>query len=193
MNHFFALQLSEEAKQTIYSVAEEWRGAVMPARWYDPEDYHITLKFLGDLDEAEQVRLEKAAAPIAARTQPFLVDPKPFGAFPDLDNPNVLWAGVSNNLELDLLRMRLDNAVSTLGFRVDHRHYQPHITVARCSPKNKQSVPFPMTERLFAPFVASHFVLMQTLPPKSRANGAKARYNSVHTFPLTGAHLLDVS
>ena len=192
MNHFFALRLSEEARQTVDSVVSEWRSAVMPASWYEPTDYHITLKFLGDVNEAEQVHLKEAAEPIAARTPPFLVDPKSFGAFPNVDNPNVLWAGVNNNPELDLLRMRLDKAMSALGFRADHRLYQPHITLARCDPKNKQSVSLPLNERLFAPFVVSRLVLMETLPPEERANGTKARYNTVHTFPF-GNRQSDVS
>ena len=193
MNYFFALRLSEEATQTIHSVMEEWCSAVTPASWYEPTDYHITLKFLGDVNEADQVHLMEAAEPIAAQTPPFLVEAKPFGAFPDVDNPNVLWAGVSNNPELDLLRVRLDKAVSALGFRADHRLYRPHITLVRCSPRSRQRVPSPVNERLFAPFVVNHFVLMQTLPPERRANGAKARYNTVHTFPFRTAHLSDVS
>lgn len=187
MNYFFALELPAEAQQTVWQSAEEWRKQGANARWCNPADYHITLKFLGDIKQAEQMHLIEAAEPIAARTPPFLVDPSLFGAFPSVGSPSVLWAGVRNNPEMDLLRMRLDKSVSALGFRADHRPYQPHITVARCDLKNKSSVPLPMSEHLFLPFVAGRFVLMQTLPPEQRANGAKARYNVVHTFPLAGA------
>lgn len=193
MNHFFALRLSEEAVRIVREVAEEWRPLVVPASWYDPADYHITLKFLGNVDGAEQVHLKEAAEPIASRTPSFRVEPKSFGAFPDMNSPNVLWTGVRNNPELDLLRMRLDKAMSLLGFRADHRLYQPHITLARCSLKNKQNIPLPTNERLFAPFVVSNFVLMQTLPLEGRTNGSKSRYNIVHTFPLAGAQISDVS
>ena len=61
MNHFFAIRLPWEAQQAVYELAEEWRPLVMRSSWYDPEDYHITLKFLGNFDEAAQLRLIEAA------------------------------------------------------------------------------------------------------------------------------------
>ena len=193
MNYFFALELSEEARQTVQETAKEWRELGVFAKWYDLVDYHITLKFLGDVDKAEQIHLQEAAEPIAAVTPPFLITPQPLGAFPNMDHPSVLWAGVAINPELDILRMRLDRATSGLGFRADHRSYRPHITLARCSPITANIEGRLPSERLFVPFSADRFVLMQTLPPESRANGAKARYNIVHTFPFGNSQLSDVS
>ena len=203
MNHFFALKLTEEGKQIIHSVAEEWRSAVMPARWYDPEDYHVTLKFLGNLDEVEQPRLIEAAMPVAEETLPFALCPASYGGFPNMYAPNVLWAGVEISPELEALATRLDQAMSAIGFRVDRRRYHPHITVARCrlrttrfSNDQARLVPedWPLpSEHLFLPFVSEQFVLMQTRSGEGRANRMGLRYNTVHTFPFGAAHSSDVS
>lgn len=188
MNHFFALEVSEEARQVICQSGEEWRGLGVTAKWSAAADYHVTLKFLGDVEKAEQRHLKEAAEPIAAAMLPFFVSPQPFGAFPNVAYPSVLWAGVANNPELDRLRIRLDRAMAGLGFRTDHRRYKPHVTVARCVPQTALIESRFPNERLFAPFIVSRFVLMQTLPPEERANGGKARYNTVHAFPFRTAH-----
>lgn len=193
MNHFFALALSEDAQQTVYKTAEKWRERGVLAKWYDPADYHITLKFLGDVGESEQAHLKEAAEPIAAMTPAFLVSPQPMGAFPSMDHPSVLWAGVGINPELDILRIRLDRAMTGLGFRADHRGYKPHVTVARCSPKAGSVEGCLLGERLFGSFTVDHFVLMQTLPPGASPNGTKARYNIVQVFPFGNRQLSDVS
>ena len=203
MNHFFAIKLSPEAQTTVQQLAEEWRPLVMRASWYDPEDYHITLKFLGDLEETAQPRLIEAALPIAEAVEPFVVKAAPPGGFPDMRAPNVLWAGVSVNPELDTLAAHLDHAMVGLGFRPERRRYQPHITVARCRlrtthfDRNQDGLmptDWPLvSERLFADFRTDRFVLMQTRSGEGRANRIGMRYNTVHTFPLTGAHSSEVS
>ena len=194
MNHFFALRLSEEAKHTIHSVAEEWRGTLMPASCYDPDDYHITLKFLGNLDEAEQPRLIEAAKPIAEQTMALTLCAASFGGFPNMPAPSVLWAGVEITPELDRLATRLDQAMAKRGFRSDRRRYQPHVTMARCRLRTSQGSDWPLpSERLFASFTTDHFVLMQTRSGEGRANRTGLRYNTVHTFPFGNRPISDVS
>lgn len=194
MNHFFALELSQEARQTVHEAAEEWRGQLMPANWYDPADYHVTLKFLGNLDEGEQPRLIEAALPVAAETAPFVVQAAPFGRFPNMLAPSVLWAGVQISPKLDVLATRLDRAMIGLGFRADRRRYQPHVTVARCRLETTRGSHWPLPdERLFADFTVCRFVLLQTRSGEGRANRVGLRYNIVHTFPFGGRQSSDVS
>ena len=194
MNHFFALRLSEEAQQTVHSVAREWRSAVMPASWYEAEDYHITLKFLGNLDEAEQPRLIEAAEPVAEGAASLLIQAAPFGGFPNMYAPSVLWAGVALGPELDTLAARLDQAMAEIGFRPDRRRYQPHVTVARCRLRTSRGSDWPLpSEHLFLPFMADRFLLMQTRSGEGRANRTGLRYNVVHTFPFGNPPTSDVS
>ncbi len=194
MNHFFALELSEDAKQTVHAVADEWRHQLMPASWYDPTDYHITLKFLGNLDEAEQPRLIEAALPVAEETTPYVIRAASFGGFPSMLAPSVLWAGIQISPELDTLATRLEAVMSGLGFRTDRRRYQPHVTMARCRPQTSRGSLWPLpSERLFAEFTACRFVLLQTRSGEGRANRIGLRYNAVHTFPFGNSQLSDVS
>ena len=203
MNHFFAIRLPPEAQQTVQQLADEWRPLVTRSSWYDPQDYHITLKFLGNLEEAEQPRLIEAALPMSERVRPLLIKAAPPGGFPSMRDPSVLWAGIQISPEIDALATSLDHVMTGLGFRPDRRRYQPHITVARCRLRTMRGsvvrgevvpVDWPLpSERLFAEFTADQFVLMQTRSGEGRANRVGLRYNIVHTFPLGDAHLSDVS
>ena len=187
MNHFFALELSNEARQEVWETAQDWQRLLGPshkAKWYEPEDYHVTLKFLGDLPERRQPELIAAATPVAASTAPVLPGLESLGAFPGLYRPNVLWVGVSAGPDLADLAARLEEAMAVLGFPREGRPYRPHVTIARCrSAPRVGEWPMPC-EHLFAEWWASRFVLLQTLPPEARANGSTARYNAVHTFPF---------
>lgn len=187
MNHFFALELSDEARQEVWETAQDWQRLLGPshkAKWYEPENYHVTLKFLGDLPERRQPELIAAATPIAASTAPFVPGLEALGAFPGLHRPNVLWVGVSAGPELADLAARLEEAMAGIGFPREGRPYRPHITIARCCPLPGVGG-WPINcEHLFAGWWVTRLVLMQTLPPEAHANSSTARYNAVHTFPF---------
>ena len=195
MNHFFAIELSPDARHVVSATAAEWKTLLKPAqaaKWYGPDDYHITLKFLGDVPVANQAGLIASALPVAALNVPFEVGLAGSGAFPALMRPNVLWAGVQDSPRLTALAASLDTALATGGYPPELRPYRPHVTVARCRPRTAEAWPLP-SERPFPSWRVMRFVLMQTLPPEGRANGTESRYNTVHTFPLGGAHLSEVS
>ena len=196
MNHFFAIELSPAARQAVVATVEQWKPLLSPAqaaKWYVPEDYHVTLKFLGDLPETAQPELIASALLTAALTAPFEVGLTGTGAFPSLARPNVIWVGVRDAPPLTALAARLEAALAAVGHLPERRPYRPHVTVARCRPaRTAGEWPAP-SEHLFPFWRVTRFVLMQTVPPESRANGTKARYNNVHTFPFGGAHSSNVS
>jgi 2'-5' RNA ligase len=194
MNHFFAIELSPEARQEVWAKSQEWQRLLGPsfrANWYAPEEYHVTLKFLGDVEEERQPDLITAVTPVAASTAPFVPGLESVGAFPGLHRPHVLWAGVSAGPALADLAARLDVALTGIGFAPESRPYRPHVTIARCRPTPEMGEWPAPREHLFDEWWTTRLVLMQTLPPEQRANGAKARYNTVHTFPLGNTQLSD--
>lgn len=185
MNHFFALELSEAARAQVAAFAERWQSQVDPLlhpRWIAPEDYHITLKFLGDVSPSLITCAVKSAALHAARQETLIIEQKPSIQFP-AGKPPVLWIEIAPSYSLRLLAIGLEGSLRIPGVRPEHRPYKPHITLARCRPEAEIG-PLLLTEQAFAPFVVSRFVLMETLPLEQRANAGKARYNIVHTFPF---------
>ena len=105
---------------------------------------------------------------------------------------NVLINGIYSSPGLLSLVRDLEQAMAEEGFTAEKRLYLPHVTFARCK-KREQDIQFVKFEHVFLKCSVDRFVLMQTTPPESRANGTESRYNTVHTFSLMGAHLSEVS
>ena len=200
MNYFFAITLPDKAREQLAAFAERWERQIDPAfraRWYLPEDYHVTLKFLGNISEdlvPQAIRDGKSNAMQRNIDYPgpIIISQKPLTTFPSLVKPQVLWVEVALSERLRSLMFGLHLALREQGVKPDFRPFKPHLTLARCSPTTEVP-PFILEERAFDNFTVDCFHLMQTLPPESRANGAKARYNLVHTFPFGNAPPLDVS
>lgn len=196
MNQFFALTLPPDVQQFVGQTVTRWRRllpADFPARWYAPEDCHITLKFLGSVPPERQAQLIQAAAAVAECAAPVSVTLAACGGFPDLRRPFVLWAGVGRDDALASLAGQLDQAMTLFGYALERRAYTPHITLARCRVTRRETllaVP-DGNEQVFPCFQAGHFALMQTSPPDARPKGERRRYNIVQTFPLGSTHSSD--
>ena len=195
MNHFFAILLPEEAREQLADFARRWERQIDPAfgaKWYPPDDYHVTLKFLGDISQSQvALAIEHGQSSALQRNTlspgPITLAQKPFVAFPALVKPHVLWVEVVPNDRLSSLEFGLGLCLRREGVKPDFRPYKPHITLARCNPATGVP-PFVLEERAFDDFMVDHFVLMQTTPPEARQNNPSVRYNTVHTFPLGDTH-----
>lgn len=190
MNYFFALEVPEKVRQKVADAAAEWKELLPPplrAKWVEPQDYHITLKFLGDLPRSSEEALVDIAALIAGSTKPFPVQLLSFDAFDSLTQPRTLYISVQQDATRIDMTKHLHQRLTDIGYKLDQRPPRPHLTVARHC-RQIEPLPWPgwpvPIERLFPVWQAQQFVLMQTLPPEQRAKEGKARYNIVHTFPF---------
>src|SRR5687767_8117557 len=100
--------------------------------WTRPEQLHVTLRFLGDVDTELLPPLRERLRTV--RVQPFILPVENVGSFPPNRPPHVLWIGVgSGHPRLFQLRQRLDDALLAAGLQLDIRTFHPHITLARCT------------------------------------------------------------
>ncbi len=103
-------------------------------KWVRPENIHVSLKFLGDVDEARAGELQSAlqrAAGAGSEPRPLALQITGFGVFPDYRRPHVLWAGVTPDPALELLQNRVEQEFAPLGFPSEGRPFRPHVTLAR--------------------------------------------------------------
>ncbi len=104
------------------------RAGVSGARWIDPGDYHITLRFAGDLDEMQARDLADALSDIEAPA--FDVEIDRLGSFGG-DKPRSIWAGVKPSEPLMRLQKLHEKAARRAGLEPERQNYTPHITLAR--------------------------------------------------------------
>ena len=130
---FVAIELSDEARRSIGTLVAGLREAgVRGLRPVNPEGVHLTLKFLGDVAASQVGGVASAVEGAAADVQPFDLELRGVGGFPDLRRPRVLWVGVGGDLEaLQRLYSALEEALSPLGFPPEGRAFTPHLTLAR--------------------------------------------------------------
>ncbi|MCU0859939.1 MAG: RNA 2',3'-cyclic phosphodiesterase [Thermoplasmata archaeon] len=96
-----------------------------------PELMHITLKFLGDTDEALVDEIVASMEEATRSIAPFRLTLKGMGAFPSMSNIRVVWVGMEGGQALQQVAPRLDELLSTKGFVRDTKGFKPHLTVAR--------------------------------------------------------------
>ncbi|HEV2236938.1 MAG TPA: RNA 2',3'-cyclic phosphodiesterase [Ktedonobacterales bacterium] len=129
---FVAIELSEPARTHLRDTIVRLRRAIPAARWVDPAGLHLTLAFLGELDDARLAEVAPAAAEAAAGVAPFTLNVGALGTFGRPRAPRVIWAGVSGELRpLGALHRRLGDALARRGFALEARPYAPHLTLAR--------------------------------------------------------------
>ncbi len=127
---FVAVDLEPQTVQKIAEAIVQLRPRLPGIRWLPPANFHLTLKFLGDIDEA---RVEPIAAALERDLCPFscfTINAKGLGVFPDLKRPRILWVGLVGD-ELNVLASRVEKTLIPFGFAAERRAFAPHLTVGR--------------------------------------------------------------
>lgn len=102
-----------------------------PVAAVSPDNLHVTLKFLGDTPIELRDAIQKQIAESMIGQPPFVLRVAGLGAFPHVDRPSVVWAGLSDAEPLVSLAQRLEAALESHGFARESRPFHPHLTLAR--------------------------------------------------------------
>jgi 2'-5' RNA ligase len=180
---FVALELSDRLKEGILALAEEFRARGVRASWAKRPTLHLTLKFLGDVEESELPEVVAAVARASSGVSAFDLETVRLGAFPSPRRPRVLWVGVRPCDELFALHEGLEDELSELGFQRERRRFHPHVTIGRIRDPRAESVQTILDE-LVAPeervVVEEVRVMRSTLRPEG------ALHELVEAVPLDG-------
>ena len=136
MRLFIALNLPAKQRKKIHKAAEPLRQNELPVRWLDPETYHLTLKFLGEVRPESLPAIEGVMTRIAESTSAFSLELGGFGAFPTIRRPRVLWMGVEPTPALRCLKQDIEWGLADHGYARETRAFHPHITLGRVESEN---------------------------------------------------------
>jgi 2'-5' RNA ligase len=131
LRSFIALDLSSEARRVISELQKTLRTWVPRARWTRPEGAHLTLKFLDEITSEQQREITSVLERLVKQYPSLALALADLGAFPGISAPRVLWVGVAGGDELKRLQQDVEAQLRPLGFPVEKRPFQSHLTLAR--------------------------------------------------------------
>jgi 2'-5' RNA ligase len=131
---FIAIELSDEARSVLADLQNRLKAVVPPktVRWTAPQNIHLTLHFLGDVEVNEVEQVSQAVKTAASNCRPFSLTLTGLGCFPNTRRPRIVWVGVRDKTEtLVALHQNLGEGLNVINFKPEDRPYSPHLTIGR--------------------------------------------------------------
>lgn len=179
MGLFTAISVPQETAEAL----QRLRSGLHGARWVEPDSYHITLSYMGEVGPDGIEQLIETLDGI--RFSPFTIRLQGLGVF-GAKRPRAVWAGLEDCPELISLQARQARAITGAGFRLERRKYTPHVTLARFrkdQPNDLQR--FVERRNVYAApeFVCETFSLMSSRPNQGGGPyGLEARFSGQAGF-----------
>ena len=187
MRLFVALNLPKKERDRIHRAARPLRDQSMPVRWVVPDNYHLTLKFLGEVRTDRIDPIDRTLARVAAGCPHFSADLGGFGAFPSIRGPRVLWLGVEPSPALRCLKQDVEWGLSDLGFERETRAFHPHLTLGRVDSENEAGA-FRGLDALVAELAYNGSVEVRSVElMRSQTVKGGSQYSVVSSHPLMEA------
>jgi 2'-5' RNA ligase len=176
---FIALAPPEEVAEALDRLCEGLPGI----RWNDAEQFHLTLRFIGEVGQRTFYEIGEALAGVTH--PPFELALKGIGQFPPRGAPHTLWVGVEDPAgALGVLRRRIERVLGEAGVPAERRKFAPHVTLGRfkAPPPEERLASYLFRRNLFrtAPFPVSSFGLYSSqLRPEGSLYAHEAEYDFV--------------
>ena len=184
MRLFVALDLPSSLRTRLSFLC----GGLPGVRWVPPENYHVTLRFIGELPLWRAEEVDHALANI--RAPGFTLELAGVGAFNKAGRVNALYVGVERNPALEHLQAKVERALQHAGIEGERRRFVPHVTMARLEGARGEGVP----EAKVAAWVQSHNLFRSTQIPvphftlfSSRLGKEQAVYCPEVEYELAGS------
>lgn len=176
---FIAVDLPDDRSSGLQNLQDD----ALSARWTSPEQYHLTLRFLGDTEDPQAEALQERLTEIDLPS--FLLGGEGLGVFPSVRKPRVLVARMNEEPGLAALQSRIADITTEIGFKEERKPFNPHVTVARLARVSSQEVRSYLKNHdgfSIEPFVVDEFRLYE-----SQLGSAGAVHTVVQSYRLRTA------
>lgn len=182
---FVAANLDSGLKAALAGVQDRLKATRADVGWVRPDNLHLTLKFLGQVEQDRLGAIGKAVADVAVGCGPVHLVFQGLGAFPRPREARVIWIGLSHGAEvLTALQARIEAGLESLGFAREARPFTAHLTLGRVrGPAHREQLARVITgatTEALGEMVLDRIELM-----KSNLSPGGARYSILQSFPLT--------
>lgn len=140
---FIAIKIPEDIQEKLIGIQEKLKQSEAHVSWVKPGNIHLTLKFLGNIQEGQISKIISSLEESVKTLSPFQLQVGYAGAFPNLRYPRVVWVGVTDDEtgSLKTLQKDLNLRLAKLGFKKENGRFNPHLTLGRVrSQKNRSNL-----------------------------------------------------
>jgi 2'-5' RNA ligase len=186
MRCFVAIELPDAVRGRLADLQARLHDLDRAVRWTRPEQIHITLKFLGDVPDANVPEVCASVARTAAKIPPIPLAVRSVGVFPPRGPARIVWAGIDGPpAGLVTCHRDCEQALADLGFAPEARPFKPHLTLGRArDPRGARDVPNAL--RPFADFTAGSFTALQLVVFQSVLGRAGPTYTALARANFAG-------
>ena len=132
MRTFLAIPLPKETKDLLSRIQEQLKTSKADVKWVEPQNIHLTLKFLGEINEEQLNKISAIVEETAKNFAPFTVGINSIGAFPRITAARVIWAGIDKgDAEVKKIAADLEEKIALIGIPKEERPFSTHITIGR--------------------------------------------------------------
>ena len=185
---FLALELPDAVKAVLRRRIERLAHALPEVRFVDVAGLHLTLAFLGELDDERLAAATGAAEEAAKSHAPFTLRLASLGTFGSARSPCVIWVGLAGEVaRLRALQATVADALEARGFAREARPFAPHLTLARIKRPLSDNALTALTRAQSEPSPDTNWRADALSVMKSELARPAARYTALSRWPLTGA------
>lgn len=180
---FIGIEIPEEIQTLILGIQSTLQNKISGATWTKSGNHHLTLKFLGQVEQNQLPRIKDILCAVATKSVQFNIEIGGLGVFPNWERPRVLWLGLTQgNTKIRALSTSINKGLEDLQYPIDPR-FHPHLTLARFKKQvNLQNSSDSFTE--YEMLTNSGFLIDEFTLVKSELHSKGAIYSPINTFKL---------
>lgn len=181
---FIAIEIDPQVKENLTRIIHQFKKVSSKVKWVKPTAMHLTLKFLGYIEQTKGDQVARIMDKVAEKYPPFDLFCSGIGTFPlKTRKPKIIWAGIKDSSSLKDIYMDIEREVEKIGFSRENRSFHPHLTLGRVKKKSEVQNLLPELEKTqnmdFGKSKINRLTLFKsTLTPKG------AVYDILHESPL---------
>ena len=135
---FIAIRLHDSLQNAVSEIIDKLASTNAKVKWVEPENVHLTLKFLGNVEEERLPEVYEACERAAKGVAPIDIEMRALGCFPDTKSPRIVWLGIERGADaLKRLQERVESELRATGFPKEDKPFRAHLTLGRVKGKQK--------------------------------------------------------
>jgi 2'-5' RNA ligase len=184
---FIAFKLPKNIISSISEIQNRFKSYAFKARWVNPENIHLTLKFLGNINHTDIEKISKTIINTVNGYAPVSLAVKGVGVFPGIKRPRVIWVGLTGEIEqLTGIQNEIEENLEELGFPREKRPFRGHLTLGRIKGKiNPKKLLDAMKK--FEKFESELFIADKIYLFKSDLKSTGSVYTELKSISLTAS------